>query len=81
LKYRVCVCLSPFPCPGGPKSHRTDVKPISKSCLLNQCKLLLDLKCCAALSECTHSTVILFRANTPLSRSALTILATKKRME
>ena len=49
-----------LPCPGGPKSHITEIKPMSFICFDNQCRDLELLKCCAALSECRKSRVIIW---------------------
>ncbi len=70
-----------MPCPGGPKSHSTDVKPISLICFESQWSDLELLKCCAALSECRQSTVMSWAAKsgTPPTFCALrcaTVLAT-----
>ena len=46
-----------FPFPGGPKSHNTEVKPMSTICFESQSSDLELLKCCAALSECRQSGV------------------------
>ena len=75
-----------FPWPGGPKSHSTDVKPMSLICLESQWRDLELLKCCAALSECRQSVVIICSAksDTPAALvccfSFPTVAATKWRM-
>ena len=75
-----------MPCPGGPKSHSTDVKPMSAICFDSQCSDLELLKCCAALSECRQSVVIIcsVKSGTPAALvcflSCSTDAATKCRM-
>ena len=47
-------------CPGGLKSHITEIKPMSLICFDSQCRDLELLKRCAALSECRKCRVIIW---------------------
>ena len=74
-----------MPCPGGPKSHMTDRKPMSRICFESQCRDFELLKCWAALSECTKSCLSCWasKSETPptvCSFRCLTAAATKWRI-
>ena len=59
LIYQAVFGGGTLPCPGGPKSHITEIKPMPFICFDSQCRDLELLKCCAALSECRKSRVII----------------------